>query len=107
MDTYESQLNSANSKIRRLQADNDALTQMLNEASDKLAQLTKPLFNVGDVVTVWVIWSATPPDAVYGEGDGHFSPEVVAEVRFYWGNYYYDMKSPLHNIAQHLIQKVG
>jgi len=107
MGTYESQLNSANRKIRRLQADNAALTRMLNKASDKLAQLSKPLFNVGDDVTVWRGRSAHQDTVVYGEGDGELSLQRILKVYFHWGEYHYDMESPLCNISEHLIRKVG
>jgi len=100
-------LQAAIRKIRRLQADNAALTRMLNEASDKLAQLTKPLFNVGDVVTVWRGRSIHQDTVVYGEGEGNLSTERVSKVYFHWGEYHYDMESPLCNIMEHLIQKAG
>ena len=80
-------------------------SQTLDETSNKLLKLTKPLFNVGETVTAWRVIS-NQYAVEFGEGNGYYVTGKIQRVDFHTGGYVYDMKG-IGNVAQHLIRKTG
>jgi len=93
-----------------VQEENAVLKRQLEQASKRLGQLSKPLFDVGDAVTIWLHTGGDQNKVVYGEGSGVHLTGTVTGVEFRQGGYSYEIhdgKNSSGNISEHLIRKVG